>query len=59
MSYMTKKLHRALLVAAFHLTVRGAHSAKRLNPAIDTFGHSRSLAITHLTKGILPRSSET
>src|SRR5271168_2344680 len=48
MRHVAKKLDRTLAIAIFHLAIRRTHPTQRLNPALNTFRHSRPLPTSQL-----------
>src|SRR5579864_8038679 len=59
MSNLAKKIHRRFRVAVLKLSIRGAHAAKRLNPAAAADRGSLALAVSYFEQRSFPALHET
>src|SRR5580658_6658456 len=51
---VTKELHRTFPVTVFQFAVRRTHAAERLNPTLDAFRNTGSLAVPQLQQRFFP-----
>src|SRR5579862_4853887 len=51
---VAKEIHRAFAILILQLAIRGAHSAKRLNSALNAFRNARSFPAAKLQKRVFP-----